>query len=632
MKNISAPNKRLSNMRKAFTLATITLGLLSYAFNTTAASNKANKPNFLWIISEDNSSHYLKMYNERGIETPAIEKLAQQGLIYDKAYSNGAVCSVARTTLAAGVYAPRIASQYHRASFSVNMPEGAQLIHQYLKDLGYYTTNNSKLDYNLSYIDGGSETWDESSTKATWRHRKNNNQPFFHIQTYKDTHEGQLFFDAASVKKNKLGLDLAKVKLASYHPDDEIFRYTHAYFNSRMKMIDNNVEKLVAQLEADGELENTFIFYFGDHGGVLPRSKGYIYESGTKVPLVIRVPENFKHLVNSPLNSRVKGTVEFVDFGATILNLAGISKLPTHLDGKPFLGKNISHQQVEAQDTAFSYADKMGEKFDLMRGLNKGKYQYIRSYQPYIPDALTNNYRYKMLAFSHWRDLYHQGKLNPTQSLFFQPKPAEALYDTSVDQDEVNNLANDPKYKFVLQDMRNELTQRLKSMADLGFYPESYLAQNIYDLQPDHFAKNHQQELSRLIDIANWQLLPFVEAKPLLNNALTSNNPMVRHWALTAAISFGKEASVLWPTVKLLTNDKYAINRTRVAEFMVVVNNMQSTQLLSKTINSSIKYIEILEALNALTLTKEFYPHLYKKERLKPKITTVQIAAVIERL
>ncbi|WP_143313994.1 sulfatase [Colwellia sp. UCD-KL20] len=627
------------NCYKPLSLACLFLGLITPSYhalsNTDTADNKftkkSNKPNILWIISEDNSSHYLKMYNSRGAETPAIEKLAQQGLIFDNAYSNGAVCSVARTTLATGVYAPKIASQYHRASFTVNLPQGEKLIHQYLSDLGYYTTNNSKLDYNLNYINNGEETWDESGERASWKHRKNQQQPFFHIQTFKDSHESRMLFSEKDYITNKNKFDLTKVELASYHPDTELFRYSHAFYNDKIRIIDQNVAKLISELEKDGQLENTFIFYFGDHGGVLPRSKGYIYESGTKVPLVVRVPKNFKHLVNSPLNSRMKGTVEFVDLGATALNLAGIP-LPQHLDGQAFLGKNVSHTAVEAQNSALLYADKMGEKFDLMRGLKKGKYKYIRSYQPYLPDGLSNNYRFKMLAYQEWGQLFKQGKLNAISAQFFKPKKPEALYDLSVDPDEVNNLASNPQYRNVLLSLRNDLTTRLKSMPDLGFYPESYLAQYISDLQPIKFGERHRNEIANIIDLANLQTLPYSQVKTQISQALTSSKGIIRYWGITAALAFGKQAADLWPLIKPLQKDELAIVRTRTAEYMTVSLQVNAIDNLAKTINHSLHYIEIIEALSAMKFIKEFYPDLFTPIKLKPRVTSVQIKGAIKAL
>ncbi|MBI2479539.1 MAG: sulfatase-like hydrolase/transferase, partial [Planctomycetia bacterium] len=180
--------------------------------------------------------------------------------------------------------------------------------------------------------------------------------------------------------------------------------YTYARYHDRIQAVDQEIGEVVDQLAADGLLEDTFVFYFGDHGGVLPRGKGYAYESGLHVPLVVRVPANWKHLVDAEAGTSVSGFVSFIDFGPTLLNLAGID-VPVAVDGRPFLGKGVSLDEVNRRDEAFGYADRFDEKYDLVRTLRKGKYEYVRSYQPFNFDGLQNNYRYKMLAYAEWREL-----------------------------------------------------------------------------------------------------------------------------------------------------------------------------------------------------------------------------------
>ena len=204
----------------------------------------------------------------------------------------------------------------------------------YLRTAGYYTTNKNKKDYNAVE---GRGVWDESSNKATWRKRPTKETAFFHMQSFGMSHESSLHFKQAEMKRGGLRTEADSVKLAPYHPDTPTFRYTYARYHDRMGAIDEVVGKLVGQLKEDSLLEDTFIFYFGDHGGVLPRSKGYIYESGLHVPLVVRIPENWKHLVTLQRGSRTKGFVEFVDFGPTLLRLAGLD-VPKQIDGRPFSG------------------------------------------------------------------------------------------------------------------------------------------------------------------------------------------------------------------------------------------------------------------------------------------------------
>ena len=402
---------------------------------------------------------------------------------------------------------------------------GTQDVPGLLRDAGYYTTNNSKKDYNAIEGEG---VWDQSSGKASWRNRSNPSQPFFHMQSHGQSHEGSLHFNEGTFN-TKTDTDPATVDLADYHPDTPLFRYTHAYYLDRMQAIDQIVGETVQKLKDDGVLEDTFIFYFGDHGGVLPKSKGYLTDAGVHVPLVVRVPKNFQELAPTVNGSRLDGFVSFVDFGPTVLNLAGVP-VPEQMDGVPFMGTGITDTEINRRNEAFSYADRFDEKYDFVRALHVGDYQYIRSYQPYLPDGLNNNYRYKNLAYAQWRDLFESGDLTGAPLSFFQPKPIETLYDYAKDPHQVKNLAGLPEHQDRLKVMREKLNQKLKSLPDLSFYPESYLVQNAMD-NPTKFGEERSEEIARLIRIADLALEDTLStrAEQILIRCANSENSMVRY-------------------------------------------------------------------------------------------------------
>lgn len=562
----------------------------------------ADKPNFVWLISEDNSKHFLKLFDEHGAETPEIAKLASHGLIFEHAFSNSPVCSVARSTLITSCYGPRIGTQYHRRSAMVPMPDGVRMFPAYLRDAGYYTTNNSKKDYNAKE---GKGVWDESSGRANWRKRKDG-QPFFHKQSFSTSHEGSLHFPASAMK-TKTTTDASKVFIAPYHPDTPTFRYTYARYHDRILAIDSQIGKVVADLEKDGLLDDTFIFYFGDHGGVLPRGKGYAYESGLHVPLVVRVPKNFKHLAPFKTGSRVKGFVSFIDFGPTLLKLAGLEP-PKGVDGRPFLGKDVAADEVNSRDEAFGYADRFDEKYDLVRTLRKGRYEYMRNYQPFNFDGLQNNYRYRMLAFTEWRNLYKEGKLNDVQSQFFETRPAEALYDIEADPHETKNLANDPKYADVVADMRKRLSHRVRNMPDLSMLPESELHKEAF-ANPVAFGQKNREAIGRLVDIADLSLVSFDKAKNGIASALQSDNPWERYWALIACSSHGKAASSqIDHAKKLAANDPEILVRTRAAEFLGLIGAADPRPVLMDVLKKTKHNVEANLILNTVVLLRDGKP------------------------
>ncbi len=484
----------------------------------------------------------------------------------------------------------------------------------YLRRAGYYTSNNAKKDYNV--VEGA--VWDEWSNQATWRKRSEPDTPFFHMQTIGLSHEGSLHFRGEVMRRGSTVTDPSKVELAPYHPDTPTFRYTYARYFDRMRLVDGEVGKIVAELEEDGLLEDTFIFYFGDHGGVLPRSKGYIYESGLHVPLVVRIPANWKHLVDHERGARVDGFVSFIDFGPTVLNLAGL-EISKQMDGRPFLGKGVGAEELAGRDEAFSYADRFDEKYDLVRSLRKGRFKYIRNYQAFYPDALQNNYRYNMLAYQEWRRLFREGKLDDRQSQFFERRAPEQLFDVVADPHEVGNLAGDPKYAPVLEDLRERLRQRVKGINDLSFYPESYLVEHAL---PDGaaFGRAHSGEIARLVDIADLALEPFAEARVGLEAAVSSGNPWERYWGLIACTVFGEEARGFAPQARRLLDDPNAMVRVRAAEFLGSVRATDPMPALYDVLNASESPVELLltfQTVVHLRDMKDGYPFDVDKLNLK---------------
>ena len=204
----------------------------------------ADRPNFVWLISEDNSKHFLKMFDEHGAETPRIAQLASHGLIFNHAFSNAPVCSVARTTLITSCYGPRIGTQFHRRSVLVPMPDGLKMFPAYLRDAGYYTTNNRKKDYNA--IEGPG-VWDESSNRASWRNRKDD-QPFFHMQSFGTSHESGLHFSQEVMSSQETKTDPASVFVPPMHPDTATFRYTYARYHDKIQTVDQQIGAVVDKL------------------------------------------------------------------------------------------------------------------------------------------------------------------------------------------------------------------------------------------------------------------------------------------------------------------------------------------------------------------------------------------------
>ncbi len=595
--------------------------MVSCSFNS-KSEEKLPPPNIVWLVSEDNSMHYLKMFDDNGIATPHIESLATQGLTYTRAFSNAAVCSAARSTIISGCYGPRLASHYHRKIEKVPMPESVEMFPAYLKKAGYYTSNNSKEDYNFIKADN---VWDESSNKASWRNRAEN-QPFFHVFNTTITHEGKLHFKKNSLKNNPTTTDKESFKVQPNHPNTDLFKYTNAFYRDKIVQMDNKIGEVIQQLKEDGLYEDSFIFYYGDHGGVLPGSKGYLYETGLHVPMVVHVPEKYKHLVPNKIGSKVNGFVSFVDLGPTVLNLAGI-EVPEAMDGKPFLGKNVSLENVNNRDETFSYADRFDEKYDMVRALRKGKYKYVRNYQPFNYDGLMNEYRYKQLAYKEWAKLYEAGELNEIQSHFYVSKPAEQLFDVEKDPYETINLAEDPAYKHTVISMRERLNSYMADLPDLSFYPEHILIKNAFE-NPEKFGLDHKNDISKYMGIADLSLSNFIDAKSSLKKALNSTDPWERYWAIIVCSTFGNECVEFASEIKeIAKSDPESINKIRALEYMGLVLNENPLKNMAAILSESDDPAESLLILNSMVLMTdgEFaYRETFNFEGIPDEIKTLK--------
>lgn len=564
------------------------------------AGPRLQRPNVVWVISEDNSKHYLKHFDPTGVATPNIAALAAHGVTFDRAFSNSPVCSVARTTLMTGTYAPRIGAQYHRKIRPVSLPESLPLFPAILRQHGYYTTNRHKEDYNVVR---GDDVWDDSSKTADWNNRPSAATPFFHMQSTSVSHESSLHFPRSDLHQ-PTATDQQRIDLQPYFPRTPLFRYTRARYHDRIAAVDRVVGETIAELQAAGELENTFVFYFGDHGGVLPRSKGYLYETGLHVPLVIRIPANFQSLAGRDWNTRVPGMVAFIDMGPTVLRLAGIES-PSPADGRPVLGPDVDPREVDGRHETIGYADRFDEKYDLVRSLRLDQWKYIRNFEPFYPDALHNQYRYRSLAYQQWRELYQQDRLNPVQRAFFEPKAAEALYDLASDPHETNNLAGDPRFAARLQQMRAQLNRRLQAWPDLSFFPEAVLMEQLD--QPLAFGQRNQDRIARYLDTANLALLPFPQARDRLTAALRDEDWLIRYWALVAATSHGGDAAALLPLVRPLLNDTRPLLAMRAVEFVAVTSQEDPREALYGALQRAGSEPEALRLLNTAVFLQDHF-------------------------
>lgn len=577
----------MSASLKLYQSALLALSLLLWA---KFVYSESSRPNIVWLISEDNSVHYSKLYFQSGSELPNIRKLAEEGVIFKNAFSVAPVCSVARSTLATGSYPSRLGMQYHRRSEAVTLPASLSPVFELLHEAGYYTSYYRKNDFNFK---SDMSKWDAD---GDWSGR-NANQPFFHKHQFQITHESNL------QRTNTEGTETLEFVMPR-HPNTSLFRQAQRAYLTLNEAMDQQLGELVERLRKEGVLEDTFIFYFSDHGGVLPGSKGYLYETGLHVPFVVRIPKNFQHLVDLQPGTHSDGFVEFVDIGPTTLHLAKIS-IPEGMDGRPFMGPGVTRADLESRDEAIGIADRFDEKYDFVRTLRRGRLKYIRNYTPFNFHGMSNIYRYKMASYREWRDLHKAGRLTPLQGQFFVTRPVEELYDVVQDPYETTNLATDPAYADALMELRTGLVQRLKAMPDLGFIPERDIVVQAVNA-PVAFGQAQRGRIAQLIDVADLALQPFNDAQLGIKAALAANDPIQRYWGLIACSIFDEQARVFKDTAKqLAATDSDLLVRARAAQFLALIAEQEPQAVLMELLSKSESMMETTQLLNIITMLQD---------------------------
>ncbi|MCG8525254.1 MAG: sulfatase [Opitutales bacterium] len=579
-------------------------GLCSILLTLFNAYGGEDRPNIVWMVSEDNSIHYNPLYVEYGAEMPNLERLAKTGVVFNHVFSNAPVCSVARSTIISGCYAPRVFAQFHRGIEKVALPAGLRMFPWYLRKAGYYTSNNSKEDYNFVK---GVDVWDESSGEASYRKRAEG-QPFFHVQNYGVTHEGHLHFNKKVYDRESADADLASIKVHPFYPETPLFKFTHYKYLQQHTKLDKQLGEFLEQLEADGLMDDTIIFYYSDHGGVLPGSKGYLKDVGLHVPLVVYFPEKWAHLNPFHGEKRADGFYQFVDLAPTVLKLAG-AEIPDQMDGKPFLGKGLNADQLAERDFNYSYADRFDEKYDLIRSVRKGRFKYIRYFQSYLSDGLHNNYRYKMLAFQEWRKLHQAKELTEVQDRFFNTHPVEALYDLESDPFELNNLAQDSGYESRLLEMRSVLREHILKIGDLSVFPEHYLLEHAKENAVD-FGKQNRARIRSLLEAADLCLIE--NKKAFLNEAksmLQSDDHWVRYWVITSVLNqqFSNE-DLLKDIHKLTKSDPENLVKARALVCLAVLENSFDAQIFHDCLEASETATEALIIINDIVFLLDRNP------------------------
>jgi uncharacterized sulfatase len=537
-------------------LVTLFLGLCLFVSSIVQA---ADQPNIVWISAEDINAHF-GCYGDPHAITPNIDKLATEGMRYTHAFTTAGVCAPCRSGIITGMYQTSIGTQHMRSP--ALMPDSIKPFPTYLRKAGYYCTNNSKQDYQFDTPEG---SWDESSGRAHWRNRSDKDQPFFSVFNFTGCHESGI---AGERKYLEVTKDLtpdqrqdayALTTFPPYYPDTPRAREDWKRNYELITAMDAWAGDLIDQLKEDGLYENTIIFYWSDHGVGLPRAKRWLYDSGTHIPLIVRIPEKYRVEGQGIPATVIDQLVSSIDFGPTVLNLVGVP-VPEVMQGRPFLGKN----PPTPRDYVFGARDRMDERYDIIRMARDKNFKYIRNYEPLKTFYQFMNTPEKGATMQELRQGHEAGTLPAAAEYFFSPnKPVEELYDIRVDPHELENLAYDPRYASTLVRLRNAHLAWVKETRDTGLIAEPILVEREKDLgnRFEIMRQSEDKTLSDRVAEAAVAASSGKEALPDLVRAMKDKDAAVRYWGAVGIGNIGGFAIKQSGLMKRALKDESAVVR-----------------------------------------------------------------------
>jgi len=534
------------------------------------------RPNILWITCED-ISPYLGCYGCEDALTPNLDKLASQGVRYTRAYAATTVCAVARSSILTGMFSPVIGT--HGMRVRTTVPDVIKAYPAIFKKAGYFCTNHMKTDYNCTPYSGLADVlWDQCGKKrstidtAHWKNRTKD-KPFFAVFNYGATHESHMRVLDKKIEKGELPpeprIPLDEVKIPAYHPDLPEVRHDWARFHELITAMDKAQGEIIQEVIDAGLWDDTIVVFYSDHGGVLSRSKRYIYNGGTQVPLIVRVPEKWKHLAPGKPGTTNDEFVQFVDLPKTMLNICGL-EVPEVMQGRIFMGPD----KEPAPKTITCYRDRQSDKFDCSRAITDGDHYLIRNFYPHRPRGRDGRYgpdnQANWAAWEQWYDGNPEAA-GPIYSQFYKPKPVVELFDMEKDPDQVKNLVGDRVLKGKFEKLSAELDAWMIKNRDLGVVPESMLFEMTGDGRKHatlyEYGQSDDYPVEQILAAAKLASAGGPGKVATYLSYLNSDEPTIRFWGAYALFYHRINQPNVEAALKaMIKNDEFATNRIMAAQ------------------------------------------------------------------
>jgi len=460
------------------------------AFHVSAA----DRPNILWLIGEDFSPD-LASYGATEVSTPNLDKLAAQGTRYTKFFTTAPVCSASRSAFMTGMYQTTIGAHNHRShrDDGYQLPSGVRVVPDWLRDAGVFTANIRELPESFGFKGSGKTDWNFTYDKQPFDSDKwsdlKTHQPFVAQVNFQETHRAYHAPQHA---------DPAKVVIPPYYPDHPVTREDWAKYLDAATELDRKCGLILNQLEADGLADSMLVIFTSDHGQSHVRAKQFCYDSGLRVPLIIRWPRNFAPPTQYAVGKVDDRLLMSIDLSATILDIAGV-KHPEKMQGQVFLGERAA----PPRQYVFGARDRCDETVFRFRTVRTDRYRYIHNFTPERPFLQANDYKER--SYPVWnllKELDKQGKLTPLQKFLTAPSmPSEELYDEVADPYETINLATSSEHQKILLELRGAVDRWIEESNDQGKQlepPELAAAEGrTKPLPPEGEKKNKKQKAAK---------------------------------------------------------------------------------------------------------------------------------------
>jgi len=435
-------------------------------------------PNILFAIADDWGWPHAGVYGDPVVQTPAFDRLANEGILFEHAYISSPSCTPSRNAILTGQYHWRLGPG---ANLWSTLDPSTPVYPLLLEDAGYKIGH-----YRKSWGPGDISDWErhpagknyDEGGFAAFMAERSGDQPFCFWLGTSDPHRP--YERGTGVAS---GIDPAKIRLFECFPDHEVVREDVADYYYEVQRFDALVSKAIKILEESGELENTIIVMTGDHGMPFPRCKSNNYDSGARIPLAIRWGAGVKN------PGRVlKDFISTTDLAPTFLELAGV-KVPVVMTGKSLVKLLESQQEglVDPQQRNYvlhgkerhvpAQEENMGGY--PCRAIRNHDYLYIRNFKPERWPSGTPNYKNAAFPYCWLGDCdngltktymvenrYKDEDHSRLYDLSFGKRPAEELYDCRSDPEQLVDLARDPAYEEIREKLAAQLMEELERTGD----------------------------------------------------------------------------------------------------------------------------------------------------------------------